>query len=395
VIQALERTNRLSEARARLDRLLMDPRARSLGKNLLLTEAELAEREGDFDTACRLLRQALEGVRDFHLRHFQLFRLAKVLDAARRPAEAFEALQEAHRSQAAYFALTVPALSLRGIPTMTITQYGCDAADVAAWDHTGAPPLADSPIFIVAFPRSGTTLLELTLDAHPLLKSMDEQPFVQNALDGMLAAGAQYPEQLAGLTRAQLDHLRSAYWERVGRKVALEPGQRLVDKNPLNILRLPVIRRLFPHSPIVLAVRHPCDVLLSCFLQHFRAPDFAMLCADLGTLAVGYRRTMDYWYQQLGLLEPAAHELRYESLVADFEGQIRRVSDFLQLPWDDRLLAPGAPARAKGFISTPSYSQVIQPVNQKSVGKWRGYERHFAVVLPVLQPYLDRWGYEV
>ena len=393
LIEALERTNRVPEARARLDRLRADPRALELGVDLLLTEAQVAEREAQFDTACGLYRRVLQEVHDPSLRHFQLFRLARCLDAAHRPAEAFEVLEEAHRSQVAYFALTVPALSLRGVPTMTITKYGCDAADVASWDHSDAPAAAESPIFIVAFPRSGTTLLELTLDAHPQLKSMDEQPFLQNALQGLETTGARYPEELGRVTTAQLDAVRSAYWQRVARKVRLAPGQRLVDKNPLNILRLPVIRRLFPRSRILLAVRHPCDVLFSCFLQHFRSPDFALLCADLGTLATGYRRTMDFWYQQAGVLEPTIREVRYESLVADFEPGIRGICEFLGLEWDERLLAPAAHARAKGYISTPSYTQVVQPVNQRSVDKWRAYETHFAAVLPILRPYLDRWGY--
>jgi hypothetical protein len=69
------------------------------------------------------------------------------------------------------------------------------------------------------------------------------------------------------------------------------------------------------------------------------------------------------------------------------------LSDFLQLPWDDAMLAPGEHARAKGFISTPSYSQVIEPISSRSVGHWKAYERHFNDVLPTLLPYLERWGY--
>jgi hypothetical protein len=276
---------------------------------------------------------------------------------------------------------------------MEVTKYSCDPVDVATWDHSGAPSLEQSPVFIVAFPRSGTTLLELTLDAHPLLRSMDERPFIQDALDEIVALGIRYPEQLGRLSNAQLDQIRASYWGRVEQKVRLEAGQRLVDKNPLNLLRLPVIRRLFPHARILFAIRHPCDVLLSCYMQHFRAPDFALLCADLRTLAVGYRRGMDFWYQQAGLLQPAVREVFYERFVSDFDTQVRAISDFLQLPWDEGMLAPASHARSKGFISTPSYSQVVQPVNQKAVGRWRHYERHFATVLPELQPCLQRWGY--
>jgi hypothetical protein len=264
---------------------------------------------------------------------------------------------------------------------------------VARWDAAAAPATADSPVFVVGFPRSGTTLLELTLDAHPLLVSMDEQPFLQHALRDILAI-APYPHELAAVTATDLERVRAAYWQRVRRRVQLAPGQRLVDKNPLNILRLPVIKRLFPNARVLLAVRHPCDVLLSCYMQHFRAPEFALLCADLSTLAVGYRRAFDFWYRESAVLKPAVREVRYETLVMEFEVQVRAIAEFLQLPWDERMLAPAAHAQAKGFISTPSYSQVVQPVNKRSVGRWHAYRAHFAAVLPRLAPYLARWDYD-
>jgi hypothetical protein len=223
---------------------------------------------------------------------------------------------------------------------------------------------------------------------------MDEQPFVQAALDDLLATGTRYPEEMSRVSGAQLDAIRTRYWERARRKVALAPGQRLVDKNPLNLMRLPVIRRLFPNARIVLAIRHPCDVLLSCFMQHFRAPDFALLCRDLDSLALGFRRTFDFWYAQAQLLQPAVREVRYETFVANFDREVRSLLEFLEVPWHDAVLAPSARAQAKGYISTPSYSQVVQPVNQKSVGRWRSYEAHLRPIIAQVQPYLERWGYE-
>jgi hypothetical protein len=222
---------------------------------------------------------------------------------------------------------------------------------------------------------------------------MDEQPYLQNAIDVLLQDGIDYPASMAGVTPAQLGRARARYWELTRRKVELLPGQRLIDKNPLNILRLPAIRRLFPNSPVVHAYRHPCDVILSCLMQHFRAPEFALMCRDLPTLALGFRRAVDFWYQQGALLRPPVLEVRYETFVADFENQVRGIAGFLGVPWDDAMLAPATHARAKGFISTPSYSQVIQPVHGKSVGRWKAYERHFAEAIPLVQPYLQRWGY--
>jgi Flp pilus assembly protein TadD len=394
LIQLLERTNRLDEALQLLPQLMANPRAHTLGTELTLMRAQLAQRTSDHAIASTLYTELLNDCKEPQLTHLLQFPLAKSLDALQRYDEAFGTLLAAHRSQIELLRLTAPLLIARGAPTMTITRFGCDPDDVATWDDSTAPALEESPVFIVAFPRSGTTLLELTLDSHPLLASMDEQPFVQNALDDMLGEGISYPERMGGLTAAQLDAVRSKYWERVRRKVTLEAGQRLVDKNPLNILRLPAIRRLFPNSPVILAVRHPCDVMLSCFMQHFRTPDFALLCSDLKALAIGFRRTFDFWYQQKELLQPKSMELRYETFTDDFEAQVRGVLEFLALPWNDAVLRPQETARNKGFISTPSYSQVIEPVHSKAVGRWRSYERHLSPVLPIIEPYLERWDYD-
>jgi len=393
VIAVLERTNRLGEARELMDRLLADPKSELQTPERMALEAQLLQREGKHSEAEVLFTRALPGKEEFHRRHQRLFPIARSLDALGRYDDAWRVLTEAHASQVQSIQRQSPQWALRALPDMSVTALGCDAADVAAWDHSGAPSTAESPVFVVGFPRSGTTLLELALNAHPQLKSMDEQRFVQDALDELVAAGADYPQRLRDVSREALDRVRASYWERVAKKVKLAPGERLVDKNPLNILRLPVIRRVFPHARILLAVRHPCDVLLSCYMQQFRAPDFALLCRSIESLAVGFRRTFDYWYAQSALLAPAVHELGYEDLVRDFESGMRAVTDFLELPWAESMLRPAERAQAKGYISTPSYAQVTQPVNQKSVDRWKRYEKYFAGALPPLEPYLARWGY--
>jgi hypothetical protein len=274
-----------------------------------------------------------------------------------------------------------------------LARHGCNPEDVVSWQDANAPGVEDSPIFIVAFPRSGTTLLEQILDAHPSLRSMDETPFLQRALEGVIDRGIRYPSELGRLSAAQLQEIRDRYWSQVRSRVELHSGQRLVDKNPLNMMRLPLIRRLFPHARTVLAVRHPCDTVLSCFQQQFRAPDLAFICRDLPTLATNHKTAFDFWYAQLPLLGAATLELQYELLVADFAAEVRKLAEFLLLPWDEALLTPGEHARAKGYISTPSYSQVVQPINRKSVGRWKCYEKHFKDAGPILMPYVKRWGY--
>jgi hypothetical protein len=159
------------------------------------------------------------------------------------------------------------------------------------------------------------------------------------------------------------------------------------------MLVLPAIRRLFPNARLILVIRHPCDVLLSCFMQNFRAPELALLCRDLPTLAGAYDRAFGFWYSQWPLLQPSTYELRYDRLTSEFGSEVAKLSDFLQLPLHQAMLAPAAHARAKGFVSTPSYAQILEPVNTKSVGRWHHYERHFQPVMPILAPWLERFGY--
>jgi tetratricopeptide (TPR) repeat protein len=392
-IEIAERINRLDQAHALLSRLESESHTTAIDEDLVIIRARLAQRSGDHAGAERFYRQALLANADSAKRHMELFPLAQSLDAQGRYAEALTTLQDAHASQYEYLRRVSPVMALAGGPPMMITRQSCDPDDVAAWQPLDAPSIDESPVFIVAFPRSGTTLLEVTLDAHPALQSMDEQPFVQDALDEIRALGVDYPRQLARLGGSDLAQLRAGYWRRVAGKIQLEPGKRLVDKNPLNILRLPVIRRLFPNAPILLGVRHPCDVILSCYMQQFRAPEFALLCNSPLSLARGYQRTMDFWFRQSEILQPHALQVRYETLVTEFEREVRAIMQFLSLPWDDRVLQPAQHARGKGYISTPSYSQVVGPVTAKSIDRWRHYSGMFGQVIPMVQPQLDRWQY--
>jgi tetratricopeptide (TPR) repeat protein len=388
----LERLNRLSEARSALQRARFGTSLPGSDPDLLLAEAVLEQRESKHERARDLLRQALKDHREFTLRHNLLFPLAVSLDALGRYEEAFVAMSEAHRSQVEYLATTLGKSPDAESPTMQLTLRGTEPGEPPDWRDEAAPSQGQSPVFVVGFPRSGTTLLEVALDAHPGLRSMDEQPFLARVIDHMSSLGLDYPADLGKLTPDQLMLLRTQYWRRVDTQVSLKAGQRLIDKNPLNLLRLPLIRRLFPRAHTVLIVRHPCDVLISCFIQHFRAPDLAMLCRDLPTLAASYRRSFDHWYAQEARLGAATFEIRYENLVADLETQLRALASFLELPWDPAMLSPAARAQARGFISTPSYAQVIQPVTSQAIGRWHNYEPHLREVMPTLAPYLDRWG---
>ncbi len=166
-----------------------------------------------------------------------------------------------------------------------------------------------------------------------------------------------------------------------------------VDKLPLNAVFLPVIYRLFPTAKIVLALRDPRDSVLSCYQQRFgmNAAMFQLLRLD--SAARYYNAVMGLVRAARAELPLAVHEVRYESVVSDFDTTVRGVLDFLGLPWDEavRNYAEAAKARA---IGTPSAAQVVLPLYSSAQGKWRNYRSFVEPVLPTLEPWVKAFGYE-
>jgi hypothetical protein len=274
-------------------------------------------------------------------------------------------------------------------------NYTLSNEDYAAWPQLRAPDTAQSPIFIVGFPRSGTTLLEQMLDAHPALQSMDERPFFNVLGDRLSEAGLRVPRELARMQQSDCDQLREGYWELVRAKIARKPGTQLVDKNPLNMLWLPLIHRLFPNARYILALRDPRDVLLSNYFQNFRSVVLGAVCADVESLARGYVTAMTYWLHHVELFKPQVFVSRYETLVAEPRLQAERLAAFLGLVDAQPLLNSQARAQEKGYIATPSYTEVIQPITPRRVNRWQRYREALQPALPVLEPMLRHWGYAI
>ena len=396
LVGLLERVNRLDEADAVLSRLpnpetLIDP-ADQL--EVIGALGVMALRGRDPAAARVLLERLIALTPELRHRGNLYFALAKACDKQGDTGAAMTALGKAHTAQLETAAQLVPELLLPGVPPLAPALIRMSPAQAADWRApVRSASAAPSPIFVVGFPRSGTTMLEQMLDAHSTLASMDEQPFMQGVTERVLELGLQYPEALGELDAAACEVLRQHYWDQVAQVVTLGPGQRLVDKNPLNLLHLPLISRLFPDAPIILALRHPCDVILSCYMQNFRSPGFQVLCSSLDRLAHGYVNAMRYWIYHEQLLKPQVLHLRYEDLLDNFDAEVERIGAFIGIDDAAPLRNFHQHAQQKGFISTPSYAQVTQPPSKAAVGRWRRYESEFAPLLPILQDVMEHWGY--
>lgn len=396
-----ERSNQLELAQdelrqlplSTLDRLPPEAqRARAEGWSM---HAALAMRMADHASAAALYQRVLELALDEQSRAGAAFGLASACDKQGLQHQAWQALQSAHAAQLDIARDVVPELLAADSQPLQMAGRAVSGLAYGTWRPLSSPSSRHSPVFVVGFPRSGTTLLEQMLDAHPDFQSMDERAFIHELIEGMELVGQHYPADLASLTQTEADQLRAVYFRRVKHALPNLGQRQLVDKNPLNMLCLPMIKRLFPAARIILCLRHPCDVLLSCYMQPFRSPAFMVLCSSLQRLAHGYVQAFEQWQQQVEVLAPHLLEWRYESVVSQFDDHVARLGQFLDLADASPMARFAEHARSKGFISTPSYAQVTQGINPRAVNRWHAYRDRFEPVLPILRPLIERLGYSI
>jgi hypothetical protein len=246
-------------------------------------------------------------------------------------------------------------------------------------------------VFLVGFVRSGTTLLEQVLAAHPQVVALDEKPTLAKAEQLLIYAPGGL-ERLETLDPDTATRLRADYWQ-VVRDHGVEPrGKVFIDKMPMATVDLPLIERLFPDARILFAKRDPRDVVLSAFRRMFRpnAATFQMLTAE-GAAAL-YDRVMRLAEAYRRVLPLRLRDVRYEDLVADFEGETRSICAFLGLDWHEDVRAFAAKAAARE-VSTPSAVQIRKGLYKDGAGQWRAYAEQLAPVMPVLAPWVERFGY--
>lgn len=394
-VLALERLNRIDEAAALSERL-QDP-ARITNKqasmDTLNALAIVAVRKKDFDVARKHYQAALALDLPQRYQRSLYFGLARSFDQLGDTAAAMDALGNAHAAE-----LTERAIEEQktwaGTGLLSLSEVSSNIEGPLKWTDSDAPIATESPVFVVGFPRSGTTLLEQMLAAHPDFTTADERPMLQRVLERFKEWGRAYPQDLSALTDSECASLRELYWSEARRSVELTPGKRLVDKHPLNFLALALIRRIFPNAPLIFCQRHPCDSLLSSYMQDFRDPRLAAACASLERLADLYVKLTRRWIHDSELFPEHILFCRHEDLVSNVDAELQRIGEFLGLSDIEPMHQFSEHAQARGFIGTPSYSQVVQGLNQDAVGRWQRYREHLEPILPMLAPIMDHWGYE-
>ncbi len=367
-----------------------------LNPSFLLARAVLLGRKRQYESALATLDEIARISQGGNLGPDELLEKGLLLDRMGRYADAFAAFDEGKRkarewSGQSYLADHAQRLVTRLANFFTAGRLRIlPRADVL----DGTP----QPIFVLGFPRSGTTLVEQTLSSHPRISAGDELPLISEIADIMprlFESPLSYPEALVELWMADhlegLNNLRDHYLRRVRQLGIVEPGSDwFTDKMPLNETHLGLIALLFPAAPLIHVLRHPLDVVLSVFSNNLTHGFFCSYELELAArhyvlvmdLVEHYRREMTLRYLPI----------RYEDIVDDQEASVRQMLDFIGAPFDERCLRFHENWR---YARTASYAQVTEKLYDRSRFRYRRYLRQLEPVVPILRPVIERLGYAV
>lgn len=343
-------------------------------------QAWKARREGRFEEANDFAKQIPESVHS--MRRFHL--VGGIADRLGNTDEAFAAFARMNKEAAAES------------PSRSGSTYREDVeADLASWTDEWANdwPQAQvedgyrDPIFLVGFPRSGTTLLDTMLMGLSDVSVLEERPMMARTVRELGDEG------LPDLTADRIGELRAFYFDEA-RKFGWDDGKWLVDKHPLNMERVPAIHRLFPNAKIILAERHPYDVVFSCFMANFQLNRAMRSFTDLEEAARTYDAVWQAWHRSIDLFDIDYRTVRYERLVEDTRGELEPLVEWLGLEWSDRLLDHTTTAKNRGRVRTASYSQIGEQLYTRASYRWRRYAKHLRSVMPILRPWAQQMGYE-
>ena len=359
--------------------------------------AHVQRRRGDMAGARELLQKQLRLVtspEDWRLR----MELAAVLDRLGEYDEAMRELilaKEQLRPAATPFLDDARKLRARQLEI----AEALTPADLSSWFAPANRPGSPTRLTILCgHPRSGTTLLEQILAAHSEVISTDETGVWQKEfLDPMIrqaTTAASAVRELNEFDAEQLSAGRASYLRFTQAHLGQTVGNRmLVEKDPSLTPDLPLPLRLFPETKVIFPIRDPRDICISYFFTIVPLNLISAHAVDLVATAEFCAHSFHMWRHWRETLPCAKLETRYEQLVTDAPGELRRVFDFLGLEWDESVLRFHEKSFSKG-VRTPTYADVAQPIYARSIGRWKNYERHLEPCLEILEPALREFDYK-
>jgi tetratricopeptide (TPR) repeat protein len=389
-----ERIRQMDDAASLIDRALHLNGACS---SALLLRAKLDRQAGRLDEAEKLLR-SLTTTAEKEIRVRGWYELGGILDRQGKYDEAMAAFLEAKallRQNAGRHIAELKIVRAR----LEKLKSGLSAEILQSWFDCGQTLQPTQKLALLGgHPRSGTTLLEQVLDSHPDIVSAEETTIFHDAAYMPLTRGLPKDEpMLSVLEAAQTDTLRQSranYFRSVEGFLGKPVSERLlIDKNPSLTFLIPLLIRVFPEIKLLIALRDPRDVVLSCFMQSLPLEQGSSAYLSLESTVEEYTAMMTLWQTLAPLIKNPYLEVRYEDMVNDLESVARRTLDFLGVPWDARVLGFDEHARQK-VVRSPTYADVTKPVYKGAVGRWRNYQKHLEPHLEKLAPFVKLFGYE-
>lgn len=389
IAELLEHRADLEDAKRLLNRAITGAPTNTDAAALL---ARIQRREGDAEGALRSVERFMSRAKNPLGGHKLMFEAAQAEQSLGRFDAAFDSFTRANRAQMAAMATG------RVNPDRVFAQVRALADMIESVDPEGFPPpvptrMVDAPVFLIGFPRSGTTLLDQVLDSHPSVVVLEERPLVAAMIARVKSAGFRYPQDLPRLDNTTLDTLGRGYLADRERYVAVPPGHVFIDKMPLNIVHAALIARVFPEARFLLALRDPCDVCLSCFMQSFELNDWMAVFTDIETTAGLFNDVFNLWHRTARKLALDHHRVRYEDLIQDLRSTASAAIGYLGLEWDEEMAAFHEHAKRRGHLNTPSHSQVTQPVYSHAVQRWKRYGTAMDGAARLLEPSRLSLGY--
>jgi len=265
------------------------------------------------------------------------------------------------------------------------------------WAEAGQAFPPKKPVVLTSFPRSGTTLLEQVLDSHPGLVSSDEREAFGRDIFPALWRTEKTPlptaEALDGIPMERLAAQRERYFAYMAAALNEPIGERVhLDKNPTMTLLLPGMIRLFPEVKLLIALRDPRDVILSCFMQYLPLNTNSVCYLSLERAARRYAHDLGVWLKYRRDIVVPWLEVRYEDCVLHLEREARRALQFLKLPWDPQVLGYRDRLKTK-VVNSPTYEAVSQPLYTSAMGRWKNYRKYIEPCQDILRPCVEAFGY--
>ena len=252
----------------------------------------------------------------------------------------------------------------------------------------------EGPFFIVGFPRSGTTLLDTILRSHSSIEVIEEKPLVEKLVKNLGSLSQNNLNNLEKIGEEQINQIRDIYLKDLQINASKKDDEKIIiDKLPLNFIYIGEILKVFPNSKFIFSLRHPCDCVLSCFMQNFKMNNAMANFLNIEDSAKLYDSSMKLWETYLSNFNLNYIEVKYEDLVDNFNKTILSILKFLKLPWEDSVLRFNKTAKDRFQIKTPSYDQVIQPIYKSATNRWKLYEKQLSKVYPTLEPWIKKFNY--